>query len=387
MPISFADTLELNCPRCGAPFTAETWLIVDGQERPDLVARILDGTLHDVRCPQCGQTGQAPAPLLYHDGRAQRVLLAVPPDMAEPEWRAVAETLLWTLIGSLPETERDPYLGELQAEAGLAGIASVIQSEGLAGPTNASGDDAQVPLVTAIQALLGAEGPEELGRVFQRYPLLREPQTVTVLRELAFEAFKQGEDEAGSGFSRAADILNDMRDMPLPELFRDPVTREYALPVSEAAEDPLDELVFALLRSHTGEMLAETVDQYPQLLEPELDAQLAAWAARARSAGKSRVADGIDERRAVLSDMRARYAAERPVFDAVQALLESESPADLEAVLVEYDALYTDAADAVLERLATGADPDFTALVEERRGLLRRLRQMLADRSGAGDQA
>src|SRR5919199_1302894 len=270
MPISFADTLELNCPRCGAPFTAETWLIVDGQERPDLVARILDGMLHDVRCPQCGQTGQAPAPLLYHDGRAQRVLLAVPPGMAEPEWRAVAETLLWTLIGSLPELERDPYLGELQAEAGLAGI----------------------------QALLGAEGPEELGRVFQRHPLLREPQTVTVLRELAFEAFKQGEDEAGGGFSRAADILNDMRDMPLPELFRDPVTREYALPVSGAAEDPLDELVFALLRSHTGEMLAETVDQYPQLLEPELDAQLAAWAARARSAGKSRVADGIDERRA-----------------------------------------------------------------------------------------
>jgi hypothetical protein len=85
--------------------------------------------------------------------------------------------------------------------------------------------------------------------------------------------------------------------------------------------------------------------------------------------------------------MRSRYAAERPVFDAVQALLEAESPADLESVLVAYDALYTDAADAVLERLATGADPDFTALVEERRGLLRRLRQMLADRSGAGDQA
>jgi hypothetical protein len=134
-------------------------------------------------------------------------------------------------------------------------------------------------------------------------------------------------------------------------------------------------------------MLAETVDQYPQLLDAELDGQLAAWAARARSAGKPRIADGIDERRTVLSDMRARYAAERPVFDAVQALLEAESAADLESVLVEHDALYTDAADAVLERLAVGAEPDFTALVEERRDLLRHLRQMLADRSGAGDEA
>ncbi len=382
MPISFADTLQLNCPRCGTPFEAEAWLVVDGQERPDLVARILDGSLHAVRCPACGQHGEAPAPLLYHDGRARRVLLAVPPGMPEAEWREAAEALLWTLIDGLPEVQRAPYLGELQAEADLSGVASIIRAEGLAGRSTADADAAPPPLVMAIQALLAAEGPDEIARVLQRYPIFVEPQTVTVLRELAFEAFKAGENEAGRGFSQAADILNDVREMPVSHLIRAPgVPNEPGESGAPIAEDPLDAIAFALLRSHTGATLAETVDQYPQLLELESDAELAAWAAHARAVGKQRLADGIDERREALRSMRAQYEAERPVYDAVQALLEVDSAAELEVVLVEHDALYTDAADAVLGRLAANADEDIRPLVEERLDLLRRVRHMLTRRS------
>jgi hypothetical protein len=77
--------------------------------------------------------------------------------------------------------------------------------------------------------------------------------------------------------------------------------------------------------------------------------------------------------------MRERYEAERPAFEAVQALLEAATPAELESVLVEHDALYTGTADGILERLAAGADPEWTALVEERRRFLHRVRQALAD--------
>ena len=87
MAISFAEPLEIQCPECGTAFTTETWIVVDGNERPDLVGRILDNMLHDARCPTCGQVGQVPAPLLYHDGRAERVLLAVPADMPDDELR------------------------------------------------------------------------------------------------------------------------------------------------------------------------------------------------------------------------------------------------------------------------------------------------------------
>ena len=133
-------------------------------------------------------------------------------------------------------------------------------------------------------------------------------------------------------------------------------------------------------------MLAETVDDHPELLEAETGAQLGAWATRARSEGKQRVADALDERLVALRAMRERYEAERPAFEAVQALLEAATPAELESVLVEHDALYTDTADGILERLAAGADPEWTALVEERRRFLHRVRRALANRPDQPDE-
>ena len=302
--------------------------------------------------------------------------------MAEEEWREAGQSLLWSLIGILPEQQRRPYLGELQAEAGLSGIAAVIRAERLAGVEDVPDEEALPPIVTAIQALLAARGRAELERVLEQHPILADPQAVAIMRELAHEAYKQGEHEAGSGFTRAADILNELRDLRREGVLRAPVTRPAAVGPAPPAreEDPLDELAFALLRSHTGELLAATVDEYPQLLEAEMDGELAAWANRARAAGKPRMADGIDERRQNLHTLREHYEAQRPVLEAVQALLDAESPEELEAVLVEYDALFTDEADAVLGRLAEGEDAAFAAFVEERLDFLRRVRQVLAER-------
>ncbi len=39
MPHSMSQTATLTCPQCGHVFPAEIWLIVDGVERPDLLAR------------------------------------------------------------------------------------------------------------------------------------------------------------------------------------------------------------------------------------------------------------------------------------------------------------------------------------------------------------
>jgi len=64
MPHSFSQTASLTCPQCGRPFSAEVWLIVDADERPDLAERIRDGTLHDVTCPHCGHQGEVDVPLV-----------------------------------------------------------------------------------------------------------------------------------------------------------------------------------------------------------------------------------------------------------------------------------------------------------------------------------
>lgn len=371
MSISYAETVPLTCPRCGTPFSAESYIIVDGVERPDLVARILNDTLHDARCPNCGQVGRVPAPLLYHDGPHTRVLLGVPPDMSEAEWREIGQTLLWTLIGQLPAEARLPYLGDVQAEAGLAGVAQVIRNERLAG--SGGEDEGDVPpIVIAIQALLTAQNSDELLRALDDHAILQQPQATTIMRELAFEARKGGEIEAANGFNRAAELLEQVKQLraQMPEQ-----------PADRLTPDQVENLAFALLRSATGQQLADAVDQHPELLDEATEQALIAYAATARGQNKLRVADGVTERLEAIRDMRSQYRANQPVLDAVQAYLQADTPDAIEAIILERDELTTDAADRALERLAAGAraegDADFARFVDERRAFLRQVRSAL----------
>jgi len=376
MSISYPDHVSLTCPQCQAPFTAPVYVIVDGVERPDLVARILDETLHDVACPQCGQVGRVPAPLLYHDSSHARVLYGVPPDMPEAEWSQLGQNLLWVLIGALPEEARLSYLGEVQAEAGLAGVAHVIANERLAGSIAQEMDDIP-PIVIAIQALLAAQGPAELQRALDAHPILDEPQSVVIMQELAAEAFKQGEEAAAEGFGRAAKLLDQVKQLRAQAIGTMPMPDDDMQLTPEAVE----ELVFALLRSTTGEALARTVDQHPILLEEATDQALATYVANARREGKQRIADGIDERREALHAMQAQYRAQQPILDAIQIYLQAETNDEIEAVVLEHEVLTTDAADQALERLASSArtdgDGDFALFVDERRMFLQQVRAAL----------
>jgi len=370
--------VSLTCPRCQTPFINDTFIIVDGVERPDLVARILDDTLHDAHCPNCRQVGRVPAPLLYHDGRNARVLLGVPPDMSEAEWREVGQTLLWTLIGTLPEHARLPYLGEVQAEAGVAGVAQVIRDEQLAGSGADEPTEELPPIVIAIQALLEAQGAAELQQTLAQHPILNEPQSVTIMQELAAEAVKHGQIEAANAFARAAELLDQVKQMR-----SQPPT--IAVNVGAAAQhltpEELEALAFALLRSTTGQELARTVDQHPELLEDWIDGALAAYADQARREDKPRIADGLDERRIALGEMREQYRAQQPVLEAIQSYLQAESGDEIEAIVLENELLTTDAADQALVRLAESAraenDEDFAAFVEERRRFLQQVRAAL----------
>ena len=370
MSISYAETVPLTCPRCGRDFASEIFILVDAVERPELVARILDDTLHDTRCPQCGQSGRVAAPMLYHDSLHARVLLAVPPAMPESEWHEVGQTLLWTLIGALPETARLPYLGAVQAEAGLAGVAEIIRREQLVG----AGDADMPPIALAIGALLTADGPEALLQTLAQHPILQEDQAVTILEQLAAEAGKTGQTEAEGGFRRAAELLQSVK----RERATQPITLQ--LP-GQPAPAGIGELATALLAATTGAELAALVDQHPALLDAEADAALAAQIATARGQGQERIAAGLAERAEALRELRAQYQAQQPVLLAVQAYLEAES-AD-EQIVLEREELTTDAADAALLRLAEGAradgDATFAAFVAERRRFLQEVRAALEE--------
>src|SRR5438876_3504931 len=116
MAISYSENVTLTCPSCQKNFASEVWMLVDAAERPELAQALRDGTLNLVTCPHCDYHGPAGAPLLFHDPANQRVYFAAPPASEEYEWREQVQSLLYLLVGGLPEEQRRPYLGDVQVE-------------------------------------------------------------------------------------------------------------------------------------------------------------------------------------------------------------------------------------------------------------------------------
>jgi predicted RNA-binding Zn-ribbon protein involved in translation (DUF1610 family) len=60
-------TEEISCPQCGAAVKTELWPGVDAARNPELKARVLNETMFDWGCPECGYAARFLYPFLYHD--------------------------------------------------------------------------------------------------------------------------------------------------------------------------------------------------------------------------------------------------------------------------------------------------------------------------------
>ncbi len=90
MPNSLAQTADVPCPNCGRPFNAGIWLVVDINERPDLLAHLRAGDLHTLRCPHCGADGSVDVPLLVYTAGGL-TLPDVPPLLFSPAQQTTDE--------------------------------------------------------------------------------------------------------------------------------------------------------------------------------------------------------------------------------------------------------------------------------------------------------
>ena len=72
---------DVSCPHCGAVVKTRMSPEISAGENPDLRQRVLDETLFDWKCPECGYEAQLVYPCLYHDSLGG--LEAVLPDVSE----------------------------------------------------------------------------------------------------------------------------------------------------------------------------------------------------------------------------------------------------------------------------------------------------------------
>lgn len=422
MPIAYQEQAQLTCPTCGADFEAPVWLILDAQEEPAAVEALLRDELNMVRCPSCGAAGPAGAPLLYHDALARRVIFAPAPGMPEHEWREQARDLHAVLVGSIPEEQRRPYLGDVDIAQDLAGVAHLLrraarrrggdkerggQGEGggaassgassapsgapplpLSSPSEAravsrstSEAGEQPPaLLLAVEAMLGADTPEELSAVLAAHPILLDASTDATLARLADVAVEQRAHEVADSLREARALLARMAGATRP-----PAGEAGAPPPPDVAVTVIpDAAIHDLLRATSLDELEAAVAAHPLLLRPEVDGLLAERVEHALDDGHERLAHALEERREALAQLRAAPAADEATLDeAIEALLLAEGEAAMAEVIDRYPVLLDDVAAQALWQFAAEArasgDEELARYAVECREMLRRVREGLAE--------
>ena len=263
MPISHAELITLTCPACGTSHTADIWLIVAPDERPDLVEQIRNGTLHTATCPQCGQTRTLDAPLLIFRPTA------APPILFSPAQQTTSEQdqqHAAALIGILRQ-----HLGAAWNDAWLAQGPAVVPRPML---LVALTDDP----AAALQGLAA--------RMQQALAELRWRDPVTFARL-----------EAAARQAMAALLANDRSSDKAPE--------RAATTDTPALVQALD----AFLNARTWTDSYREVQAHPELLSDEALALLEQRIATARTVGNSRAVAFFEEHRALLRRCREVGAA------------------------------------------------------------------------------
>jgi len=392
MPISQSDYIGLTCPACGTRFETDAWAIVDAAERSDLAHALREGSLNMATCPKCGIQTAAGAALLFHDPAGRRIYFAVPPDVGEHVWRERAQELLYQLVGSLPEDERRPYLGDVQVEQELDGVRRALlrhdrrrgagrPSEGAKErgrdevnpespltpapphPLAPSAPDPE-PLIAALRALLAADDDTEFNAILAGNPALLDDDADAAVRELADLAYANGERDMSTALHELRIVLARLRAGDNQRLINDrrPTTNA-SMPQSSALSPRpstlTDSAYQALLHADSADALLAATRDYPALLEIWADHDLGARIEAALDENNERLARTIEARREGLDELRIQLSERTALLHAIQALLAAEGEDAVASILSAHPILLTDTAqDALSSRAADALSHD-----------------------------
>ncbi|MBN1486028.1 MAG: hypothetical protein JW981_00215, partial [Anaerolineae bacterium] len=167
MSNTYAEHPDLTCPACDENFTVEVYLVVDINERPDLLPTLKEGTLHTFFCPACQHTAELDVPLLIvRPGGTPPLLFSPAQRTSQEQDHEHAVGLVGHLQVSLGDAWDDGWLAE-----GLTGIPRQLLSVIL------DGDDP-----ATVMEQLASQAAQEIERLRQE-----DPEAYAELEKAAWE--------------------------------------------------------------------------------------------------------------------------------------------------------------------------------------------------------
>lgn len=235
---SLKDSREFYCEDCETMFEDDIWLIIDVQERPDLLEKIQDDWVPVGECPDCGVKNFSAPLFLYLPGDVPPTLLAT----QKMEQVFLSDKLeVITLMERLQETSQDETIKENFYEPGnwvekvnlaekLEDYPEVtLQDQQLKSYQNLRKIQEEHPrefLFSAIEAYLGAGSFPAKAKVVGMAPELL-TEDIDEFFEMLIEHAKNKEDDWRLRIYQAQwDFLKRAREIGFVEALEEHITRE-----------------------------------------------------------------------------------------------------------------------------------------------------------------
>jgi hypothetical protein len=299
MAVSLSQHTDLTCPECGAPFAAEVWWIVDASERPDLLQRIREGTLHDMPCPN-GHTRTVDAPLLlYRPGEDPPLLFSPARNTAEEQDRQQAEGLVGLLRQRLGDAWQDGWLtqglsvaprdllpaavsDDPQAamrelvERAQAGVARLRQKDPQAYARleqEAQKSLESRPLVQTLFSFIQCNTWSESRRIVEEHAELLSDEADALLGQLLDSARQRNDDNALRSFEEHRALLQRCRDAGVEQAFAEKAKppdipedeRVFLQALASLPQEQRKELVELMASVQSAEEWEAAINERPEL--------------------------------------------------------------------------------------------------------------------------
>jgi CpXC protein len=224
--VSLPQYPDTACVRCRSMYKPELYVIVDAEERPDLVQRIKDDIIHCAFCPHCGVVMNFGLPLLVYRRGASVPVIYSPVAVATPQQREDHAMMLLRLLSQQLGPDWDDRLARGVYTAERDQLAEVVDVNPDLLP---GGRDPA--LRQAMDELLWIDTWERAQQVVEGHAaVLLGPEADIVLRRGLSNAQAAGETDNASMMARHLDLLRQCREKGIGAAFAPHISGSGASP-------------------------------------------------------------------------------------------------------------------------------------------------------------